>query len=226
MGEKDNIQQIFLDGGREARNGFAEAIFCEQKTFETIHRIVTALRAQGKNVLGTRCSEVAGERLTQLFQGLHYHSLSRTFQYILTPSPCHPGRLGILAAGTSDVPVAEEAYQTAMFYGLEPVRFYDVGVAGLHRLLSRLEAIKTLDVLIVVAGMDGALPSVVGGLVKAPVIACPTRVGYGAHFNGLTTLLAMMNSCSEGITVVNIDSGFGAACAALRIFNTKNAKKV
>ncbi|MBI4124315.1 MAG: nickel pincer cofactor biosynthesis protein LarB [Deltaproteobacteria bacterium] len=226
MTGKDKFQQVFLDGEREGRNGFSEAVFCEGKSLEQIQAVIAERKHAGQNVLGTRCPPEAGEKLVKLFQGLTYYSLSRTFQLIQTPPAFYQGSLGILAAGTADVPVAEEAWQTAKFYGLESHRFYDVGVAGLHRLLSQIDEIRKMDVLIAVAGMEGALPSVVAGLVKSPVIACPTSVGYGAHFKGLTTLLAMMNSCSEGITVVNIDNGFGAACAALRIFRGKNAKRV
>lgn len=222
----DSIQQFFLDGEREERNGFAESIFCEGKNLQQIRTIVAERNRQGKNVFGTRCPPENGEELAKSFQGLSYHALSRTFQFVQKASAPQEGALGILAAGTADVGVAEEAWQTARFYGMEPQRFYDVGVAGLHRLLSHLEAIRKMDVLIVVAGMEGALPSVVAGLVKSPVIACPTSIGYGAHFKGLTALFAMLNSCSEGITVVNIDNGFGAACAALRIFFAKIRKKV
>lgn len=227
MTERDEIlKQICLDTERERRIGMSESLFCEGKNFEQVVTILNQQVQEGKNVLGTRCPPEWGEELTKQFQGLGYHPLSRTFQLRTKPPVARPGRLGILAAGTSDVPVAEEAYHTAMFYGVEPIRFYDVGVAGLHRLLSQLEEIKKMDVVIVVAGMDGALPSVVGGLVRAPVIACPTSVGYGTHFKGLTTLHTMLNSCAEGITVVNIDNGFGAACAALRIFFTNFTKKV
>lgn len=221
-----NLKQIFLDLEREERNGFSESLFCEGKTFEQISEAVLKLREADKNIFGTRVSLESGEKLTQQFQGLVFHSLSRTFQWIQKPPPLLKGSLGILSAGTSDLPVAEEAWATARFYGVEAKRFYDVGVAGLHRLISKLEEIRTCNVLIVVAGMDGALASVVGGLVAVPVIACPTSVGYGAHFNGLTTLMTMLNSCSEGISVVNIDNGFGAACTALRIFHHLSSKNV
>lgn len=217
-----NLEPIFLDLERGERNGFSESLFCEGKTFEQITESVLKLREAGKNIFGTRVSSESGEKLAKQFQGLAFHSLSRTFQWVQKPPPLLKGALGILSAGTSDLPVAEEAWATARFYGVEAKRFYDVGVAGLHRLISKLEEIRTCDALIVVAGMDGALPSVVGGLVAIPVIACPTSVGYGAHFKGLTTLMTMLNSCSEGISVVNIDNGFGAACTALRILRKKN----
>lgn len=210
-----------MDLEREERNGFSESLFCEGKTFEQISEAVQKMREAGQNVFGTRISLESGEKLAKQFQELGHNALSRTFQWIQKPPPLLKGSLGILAAGTSDLPVAEETWATAKFYGMESRRFYDVGVAGLHRLISKLEEIRTCDVLIVVAGMDGALPSVVGGLVALPVIACPTSVGYGAHFKGLTTLMTMLNSCSEGISVVNIDNGFGAACAALRILRNK-----
>ena len=222
MTEKDKTSgQIFLDLTRAQRNGFSESIFCEGKTFEQISKAIQGMREAGLNILGTRASSELGEKLEKQFQGLSYHTLSKTFQLIQRPPSLISQTLGILAAGTSDLSVAEEAAQTLKFYGVEAKRFYDVGVAGLHRLLSQLDEVRTLDVVIVVARMDGALPSVVGGLINAPVIACPTSVGYGVHHKGLTTLNAMLNSCSEGITVVNIDNGFGAACAALRILRKK-----
>ena len=219
---KDEIdQQFFLDTKRAGRNGFAESIFCEGKNFEQICRIIEEMRDKGLNILGTRVASEVGEKLSQQFHGLDYHSLSRTFQWVQKGPPLIKGSLGVLAAGTADTSVAEEAFQTAKFYGVEAKRFYDVGVAGLHRLLSKIEEIRKCDVIIAVAGMEGALASVVGGLVDAPVIACPTSVGYGTNFGGLVTLGAMLNSCAEGITVVNIDNGFGAACAALRILRNK-----
>ncbi len=224
MTEKDKkIASLFLDEKRSERNGFAESIFCQGKSYEQICEAIEKMSLAGQNVLGTRVEAEMGEKLTKQFQGLNYNRLSRTIEWIKKSPPLLKGRLGILAAGSSDVPVAEEAWVTARFYGAEANRFYDVGVAGLHRLLSKLEAIRSCDVLIVVAGMDGALVSVVGGLVNVPVIACPTSIGYGTHLAGLTTLLTMLNSCSEGISVVNIDNGFGAACAALRIL--KNLRK-
>lgn len=225
MREEDkSYASVVLDHGREERNRFREVIFCERKRPEHLLEIVARLLEKGENVFGTRCDAQTAARLREEFPRLHYDAVSRTLECVQKPPEPLSARLGLLAAGTADVPVAEEAWRTARFYGAEAARFYDVGVAGLHRLLSRLDALRECDVLIVVAGMEGALPSVVGGLVRVPVIACPTSVGYGSHFSGLASLLAMLNSCSEGISVVNIDNGFGAACAALRILrrNKKN----
>jgi NCAIR mutase (PurE)-related protein len=143
--------------------------------------------------------------------------VSRTFRIISREIKPMTGRLAIVCAGTADLPVAEEARRTAAYFGFEAQKFYDVGVAGLHRLVSCLDDLRQADCAIVVAGMEGALPSVVGGLIACPIVACPTSVGYGANLKGFTALLAMLNSCSEGISVVNIDNGFGAACAAIRI---------
>lgn len=230
MTEKGNkIDPIFLDSERSRRNHFTEVVFCPGKSVEQITAIIQRMLDKGQNVFGTRLDHAFAESLLQQFQKLRYDSLSRTFQLIQNPPPLVDGSLAILAAGTTDVTVAEEAYQTAKFYGVEARRFYDVGVAGLHRLLGQLEEIASCDVAIVVAGMEGALPSVLGGLVSIPIIACPTSVGYGTHLGGFTPLAAMLNSCSEGIVVVNIDNGFGAACAAMRIlrkFFQNFAKKV
>lgn len=211
------LEQICLDEGRSLRNNFEEVIFCEGKSVEQIVEILRRIQVRGGNIFGTRVAPLVAKELSEQFQGLEYNPLSRTIQKVQRGPELISGRLCILSAGTSDVPVAEEAFATARFFGVEANRFYDVGVAGLHRLLHRLEEIKEYDVAIVVAGMDGALASVLGGLVNLPIIACPVSIGYGVHFAGLSTLAAMLNSCSEGIAVVNIDNGFGAACAALRI---------
>ncbi|MDO8526843.1 MAG: nickel pincer cofactor biosynthesis protein LarB [Deltaproteobacteria bacterium] len=218
MNEKDNpTQQFVLDVERSERNRFVEAIFCEGKNLEQISQIIQMMMEKGENVFGTRLEKEKAIELVKQFQGFEYHSLSRTFSLMQKPPPLLKGTLAILAAGTSDTPVAEEAHQLAKFYGVDVKCFYDVGVAGIHRLLKRLPEIEVCDVAIVVAGMEGALPTVLGGLVSMPIIACPTSVGYGLHLGGLTPLAAMLNSCAEGISVVNIDNGFGAACAALRI---------
>ncbi|OGQ06202.1 MAG: hypothetical protein A3F82_08980 [Deltaproteobacteria bacterium RIFCSPLOWO2_12_FULL_44_12] len=218
MTEKDNkIDPIFLDTTRSERNLFTEVIFTPGKTLEQIATIIQRLLDKGQNVFGTRLEPERAPELLQKFPKLHYDPVSKTIQLVQKASPLVKGSLAILAAGTADVAVAEEAYQTAKFYGVEARRFYDVGVAGLHRLLNQLSEIQTCDVAIVVAGMEGALPSVLGGLVSIPIIACPTSVGYGTHLAGFTPLAAMLNSCAEGISVVNIDNGFGAACASLRI---------
>lgn len=225
MDEKDkNFASVFLDPRREARNGFAEVIFCQNKSPAQITEIIRKIFQNGLNVFGTRLDPALVPALAKEFPSLRFDAAGRTLRLIQKPPPPLPGRLAILAGGTSDVPVAEEAWQTARFYGLEAERFYDVGVAGLHRLFSKLEEIRLCDAAIVVAGMEASLPSVLGGVVSVPVIACPTSVGYGAHLFGLTPLAAMLTSCAEGISVVNIDNGFGAACAALRILRGKFPK--
>ena len=214
-----------LDDHRKERNGFHEVVLASHKNVSQLRGILKEMMANQKNILVTRLDEAKAKELLKEFQGVTYDSLSRTLTYIFqTPVP-QKWKLAILAAGTADAFVAEEAYRTAQFYGIEASRFYDVGVAGLHRLLNSIENIKKNDVVICVAGMEGALPSVVGGLIEQPIIAVPTSVGYGVHLQGLSTLAAMLNSCSEGITVVNIDNGFGAACAAMRIFRNTSSEK-
>ena len=208
------------DGHRALRNGFSEVILCEGKDKEHLMTIVSKLVERGLNVFGTRASPEIGGEIARNFSSkprADYDPVSRTFKIISREVAPLKGRLAILCAGTADLPVAEEARRTAEYFGFESQCFYDVGVAGLHRLVLNLEDLRTADCAIVVAGMEGALPSVVGGLVASPIVACPTSVGYGANLKGFTALLAMLNSCSEGITVVNIDNGFGAACAAIRI---------
>lgn len=222
MQEKDKIlETILLDAARPQRNAFAEVIFAPGKSVEQIAAIIGTLKEKGENIFGTRLDPAAAETLTRQFCDLRYDCLSKTFRLIQKAIPPLAGTLAILTAGTADCPVAEEAWQTAQFYGAEAKRFYDVGIAGLHRLLEKIPEIRRCDAAIVAAGMEGALPSVLGGLVKIPIIACPTSVGYGTHLAGFTPLMAMLSSCSEGITVVNIDNGFGAACAALRILRKK-----
>jgi pyridinium-3,5-biscarboxylic acid mononucleotide synthase len=205
-----------VDTDREARCGAAEVIYGPGKQPEQIVRIAQTLRTAGQPVLISRIDPPVAAILNKSLKGLHYDPVSR-----LASIGSYPLRndfpLGLCAAGTSDMPVAEEAAQTAAFFGLPVTRYYDIGVAGIHRLLAVENELRKCKVLIVVAGMEGALPSVVGGLVACPVIAVPTSVGYGASFQGLSALLGMLNSCASGLTVVNIDNGFGAAYAALRI---------
>jgi hypothetical protein len=209
------------DGHRVLRNGFTEVILCEGKRPEHVVSIVREAARQHINLLGTRANPELLTTLKTEFPGLGTCELSRTF-HLLNRSPERlEGSVAVLAAGTADMAVAEEAVRTVQFFGVEPARHYDIGVAGIHRLFSCLDDLRSVDVLIVVAGMEGALPSVVGGLLPAPIIAVPTSVGYGAHFKGVAALLGMLNSCSEGISVVNIDNGFGAACAALRILRCR-----
>lgn len=213
------------DGHRALRNGFSEVILCEGKRTEHVVKIVGEAIDRGLNVFGTRADERLLDEIASNFLKIDICRVSRTFRFVKTSPECVKGRIAVLAAGTADLGVAEEAVRTAQFFGAEPVKHYDVGVAGIHRLLSCMESLRGVDVAIVVAGMEGALPSVVGGLIPAPVVAVPTSVGYGANFKGVAALLGMLNSCSEGVTVVNIDNGFGAACAALRILRTRNTSE-
>lgn len=199
-----------IDHHRALRRGFPEAVFGAGKTPEQIVAIVERITSHGQRVLVTRTDAEVHRCVAAAQPEARYHEAARCITVETTPPSALPGRIAIAAAGTSDLPVAEEAAVTAAFYGATIERVYDVGVAGLHRLLDRAETIRGADVVIVVAGMEGALPSVVAGLVEAPVVAVPTSVGYGASFQGLAALLAMLNSCASGVGVVNIDNGFGA----------------
>ena len=206
-----------VDIDRERRGGFPEVVYCEGKTTEQAVEIIKLLwqRSEG-NVLATRCSREIADSVCAQIPEAEYHALSRLLMIYKKPKE-GKGNIVVISAGTSDLFVAEEAALTAEIMGNAVTRIYDAGVAGIHRLLHHKEELEKARVLIVVAGMDGALPSVVGGLVKKPLIAVPTDVGYGASFHGLSALLAMLNSCAAGVTVVNINNGFGAACAASRI---------
>ncbi len=204
-----------VDHHRELRQGMPEVIFGEGKTNDQICRIMSAMVAKGANVLVTRLSAEKAGDIVAAFPTAVYHGEARCL--ILEQRAVERqgrGKILVVSAGTSDIPVAAEALLTARFLGNEAEHLYDVGVAGIHRLLARRELLCSAAVLIVVAGMEGALPSVVGGLVDKPVIAVPTSIGYGASFGGIAALLGMLNSCAAGVTVVNIDNGFGAACAA------------
>ena len=207
-----------IDHHREIRNGYPEVIYCEGKTDEHIIGIVDVLLKKDSNVLGTRCRKETYEKLKEIYDNVEYDELSKVLM-IKTHEVKENGKgtIMILAAGTSDIHVADEAYYTAKFLGNKVERIYDVGVAGIHRLLDKMERIQQARVIIAVAGMEGALPSVVGGMVDVPVIAVPTSVGYGTSFGGITALLAMLNSCASGISVVNIDNGFGAGYLASTI---------
>ncbi len=208
-----------IDHHREVRQGFPEVIFGEGKTPEQLAAIAERIAARGRGLLATRVSPGAAEAVRGRLPEVEHHPLARALH--LPPRDPRPrrarGTVLVIAAGTSDLPVAEEAAVTAAALGNPVERLVDVGVAGLHRLLAEAERLSTASVVIVVAGMEGALPSVVGGLVAAPVIAVPTSVGYGAALGGVAALLGMLNSCAAGVTVVNIDNGFGAAFAAARI---------
>ncbi|MFO7577173.1 MAG: nickel pincer cofactor biosynthesis protein LarB [Pelovirga sp.] len=207
-----------LDHHRELRQGVAEVILGQSKTLEQLITIVAALDSRARNILVTRVDASKGARLCERFPQGSYDPTARTFCLVhQAPEPRGRGRILVISAGTSDLPVAREAVITARMLGNEVEELIDVGVAGIHRLLSCREQLAQAAVVIVVAGMEGALPSVVGGLVATPVIAVPTSVGYGASFGGIAALLGMLNSCAAGVTVVNIDNGFGAAFAANRI---------
>jgi len=204
-----------VDHHRELRQGMPEVILGEGKSVEQIARIMSAMADKGTNVLVTRLAADKWRELTDSFPAANYHGDARCLTLEQRPvEDSGRGQILVLSAGTSDIPVAAEALVTAAFLGNRVEHIYDVGVAGIHRLLARRELLCAASVIIVVAGMEGALPSVVGGLVDKPVIAVPTSIGYGASFGGIAALLGMLNSCAAGVTVVNIDNGFGAACAA------------
>lgn len=197
------------------RQGFPEVIFGANKSVEQIKRIIDALLAKGNNILATRLEEEKAQLLLKVFPAAVWHPEARCLTIEAKPVEITgKGTILVISAGTSDIPVAAEAVVTAKIMGNRVEQIFDVGVAGLHRLLARKEQLFSASVLIVVAGMEGALPSVVGGLVSRPVIAVPTSVGYGAAFGGVAALLGMLNSCASGVTVVNIDNGFGAGYAA------------
>ncbi len=202
-----------IDHHRQLRTGFPEVIFCQGKTVEHVKQISERILAAGHPLLATRATPDMYEAVKAIQPAARYNDLGRTIAVAQSEAESMPGIL-VVSAGTSDLPVAEEAVETAVMMGNQPERLYDVGVAGLHRLINNHEKLLTARVIIVVAGMEGALPSVVGGLVDCPVIAVPTSIGYGASFGGLAALLGMLNSCASGVTVVNIDNGFGAGYSA------------
>jgi hypothetical protein len=206
-----------VDTHRALRKNFPEVIFGAGKTSEQIVQIAAKLLALGQPVLVTRIHDDYARALKRKFKQAVYHSAARCVTIEKKPLPKRAGFIAVVCAGTSDLPVAEEAAVTAEIMGNRVERVPDVGVAGLHRMLARMELLRSANVLVVVAGMEGALPSVVAGLVAKPVIAVPTSIGYGASFGGIAALLAMLNSCASGVTVVNIDNGFGAGYAASQI---------
>jgi pyridinium-3,5-biscarboxylic acid mononucleotide synthase len=204
-----------LDHHRALRVGFPEVVFGQGKTADQVATLAERLRAGGHNVLVTRLDATTAAEVVARVPGMVYDPVARTASLVATqPTVETRGRVLVVAAGTTDLPVAEEAVRTLEAFGNPVDRLYDVGVAGLHRLLASKDLILQAAVLIVVAGMEGALPSVVAGLVDKPVIGVPTSIGYGASFGGVAALLGMLNSCAAGLTVVNIDNGFGAAVAA------------
>lgn len=212
-----DIGEAQLDLDRHRRCGFPEVVFGTGKSLESLTRIFETLRADGIDVFATRITAELAAQLVRTFPTARYNPLARTFRIPLDDPPLEPGgrgRVAIVTAGTSDLPVAEEARETALWMGVEVSFVQDVGVAGPHRLPARLPRILGADAVVVIAGMEGALPSVVGGYVDCPVIAVPTSVGYGANLGGLTALLAMLNSCAANVTVVNVDAGFKGAYVA------------
>lgn len=211
----EETEFAILDTHRSLRQGFPEVILGQGKTPEQILSIIKKMKERKENILATRVDEVKARIIKKALPQAAYNATAKTLFVQSHPIKITgKGVILVICAGTSDMPVAEEAAVTAEAMGNKVDRLYDVGVAGIHRLLHKKEKIFSANVLIVVAGMEGALPSVVGGLVSRPVIAVPTSVGYGANLGGLTTLLAMLNSCAAGVTVVNIDNGFGAGYAA------------
>ena len=218
------IQQLpfaQVDIDRKRRTGQAECIFGEGKKPDHIISICQALAQQKQPILVTRVDKEKAQTICSALPHLNYDPLGRTLSFVpehVSPKSTH--RVAVICAGTSDLPVAKECIATLTVNGHIPNTITDIGVAGLHRLLNALPQIKNHDLLIVIAGMEGALPSVIAGLISLPIIAVPTSVGYGAHQNGMTTLHAMLTSCASGLTVVNIDNGYGAACAAIRVMET------
>ncbi|MDX9974017.1 MAG: nickel pincer cofactor biosynthesis protein LarB [FCB group bacterium] len=203
-----------IDHHRSLRQGYPETIFCAGKTPEQVLQIVTRMREHGANVLATRCSPEIAQTVLAVHPDAVHHEAARAITIRVVEPPVLEGYVAVVCAGTSDIPVAEEAVVTAESMGTTVQRVYDVGVAGIHRLFGQRETLVEAHAVIVCAGMEGALPSVVAGLVERPVIAVPTSVGYGASFGGIAALLGMLNSCATGLSVVNIDNGFGAGCLA------------
>ena len=218
----DDLGFASLDLSRNKRNGFPEIIYGEGKTKEQIEQIIHSLEKENLPVLATRVDSEKGQYLLEKIPHGFYYETARAF--VVNPTPIHTEHyIAVVTAGTSDMPVAEEAAITAETFGNPVKRIYDVGVAGIHRLFNRLDDIRGASVIIVIAGMEGALVSVVAGLVDVPVIAVPTSVGYGSNLQGLTTLMSMLTSCASGVTVVNIDNGFGAAYSASMINQIRGA---
>jgi len=213
----EDVAYAHIDHHRHLRHGMPEVIYCEGKTLAQVAGIVKRMLKAGSNVLATRANQKVYNAIKRIDRRAVYHEASRSIVIQHEQKPATKGVVLVLTAGTSDIPVAEEAAVTAEMLGSSIQTVYDVGVAGIHRILSKRDMLDAARVIVVVAGMDGALPSVIGGLVDKPVIAVPTSVGYGAGFQGLAPLLTMLNSCASGIAVMNIDNGFGAGVLAHRI---------
>lgn len=211
-----------VDHHRALRSGMPEAIYAEGKTADQVAAIFVRLAASGVPVLATRARAEQAEAVVAAVPAAKYHPLARCIALPATTARTYAGRVAVVCAGTSDLPVAEEAALTAELYGAQVTRITDVGVAGIHRLLAQIPTLREADVVIACAGMEGALPSVIGGLVAVPVIAVPTSVGYGASLHGIAALLGMLNSCSPNIAVVNIDNGFGAGYLSCLMVKPRN----
>ena len=216
MSGTDILNFAELDLERKKRTGFAEVVFCQGKKDDFLKDIFTKLYAENGEVMGTRATKEQFEIVKSVLENAKYDEISRIIT-VRKEKKNLIGNIAVCTAGTADIPVAEEAAQSAEFFGCFVERIYDVGVSGIHRLLSKTELLQKANCVIAIAGMEGALASVVGGLVSVPVVAVPTSVGYGASFEGLSALLTMINSCANGISVVNIDNGYGAGYIATQI---------
>jgi NCAIR mutase (PurE)-related protein len=205
-----NLDFAKIDTHRSLRKGFPETILCKGKTTEQIVKIFQVLASEKQNIIATKASKQIYAAVKKILPDVKYHDQAKMISLIQTKAMNKKGKILVITAGTSDIPIAEEAVVTAEAMGNDVEKYYDVGVAGIHRLFDIKDKIFDANVIIVVAGMEGALASIVGGLTSKPVIAVPTSIGYGASFNGIAPLLTMMNSCAEGVVVVNIDNGFGA----------------
>lgn len=211
-----------LDLSRKMRTGLTETIFCLGKTQAQLLKILKEFDARNCSVLGTKCSKEQADYVAKAGLLVKYDEISKIIVLRKNKSEKRSAKtVAVCTAGTADLPIAEEAAQTLEFFGVSVNRYFDIGIAGLHRLLSNIENIRKSEVIIAVAGMEGALAGVIAGLTYAPVIAVPTSIGYGASFSGLSALLTMLNTCAEGVSVVNIDNGFGAAISAYRMLNIK-----
>ncbi|HOK41586.1 MAG TPA: nickel pincer cofactor biosynthesis protein LarB [bacterium] len=214
-----DLNFVKLDNHRSIRKGSAEVIYCKNKNFEQIKRIIEELIKYNNNILLTRVRRSIAKKIIAEYPIVKYNERASTIRFCLKKIKFKKVKVLIITAGTSDICVAEEAGETLIHFGIKPEYIFDIGVAGIHRLFPYLNKIQKADIIIVIAGMEGALPSVIGGIVSAPVIAVPVDTGYGSNFNGLTPLLAMLNSCASNIAVVNINNGFGAAYFAAMICN-------
>lgn len=214
-----------LDSHRKIRSGFAEVVFCSGKPDEYLKSIYQKLYELNGEVFGTRADKHQYEIVREVLPDISYDEISHILK-LEARDKKREGRIAVCSAGTADIPVAEEAAQTAEYFGVHVERIYDVGVSGIHRLLSKIEVLQEANCVVAVAGMEGALASVIGGLVSSPVIAVPTSVGYGASMNGLSALLTMINSCANGVAVVNIDNGYGAGYIAAQINKLADSRRI